>query len=458
MGDVRAHSRLGGSGATRWLNCSGSVPLGTALRAKGLAKRSSHYADDGNAAHELAKLCLEGDLHPRHFLGEFFEEWPDDPVTEEMCDAVVVYLNAVLNEKAQTPTAEMYVEQRFELQLSNTEPGEVFGSNDALIYHRATGRMVVFDYKHGEGIDVDVVDNDQLKFYAAGAALGQDWPLTEIELVIVQPRLWSAQSDDDRIKRWTFDVADLLDFIGTLEAGVERVKCAEVMLADGNGIVDPKTMHFLKDQGSFPHYKSGEHCRFCEGVAYCPLREEEVLEHAQMGFSDITTLPALTHDLGADIILPAPEELSLDRLSRVVGALAILKPWMRQCEAYLESMVLSGQPVPGWKPVQKLGRQKWDASAAENAPLEAEMAWGIGVDEIYPRKLINVGAVESLLRAKGATKEEIDTFKLSYITKESSGLTIAPESDPRPAVDVVQRAFGNIDTTSIGGPNGQSDQ
>jgi len=458
--EERAHSRFGGSGVTRWLKCVGSVPLSAALYARGLAKPSSRYADEGNAAHELAKLCLEGDLHPRHFLGEAFEEWPNDPVTEEMCDAVVVYLNAVLHEKARTPTAEMYVEQGFTLELANAAPGEVFGFNDALIYHGSIGRMVVFDYKHGEGIDVDVVDNDQLKFYAAGAALTQPWPMKEIELVIVQPRLWSAEGDEDRIKRWNFDVVDLMNFVGELEAGVERVKRAEIMIADGNGIVDPKTMHFLADQGSFPHYQSGDHCRFCDGAAYCPLREEEVMDTAQMGFADITELPAVVEEIGADIVLPAPSDLSLDRLSRVVGALAIMKTWSKQCESYLEAMVLGGQAVPGWKAVAKRGRQQWDAGDPSDVALEAEMSWGVETDEIWPRKLINVGTVESLLRAKGATKAEIDTFKLAHITKESTGLTIAPESDPRPAVDVVQKAFGSIDATAItqGGPDGQGDE
>lgn len=458
MSDDRLHSRLGGSGATRWLNCPGSVPLVTALRARGRTRRSSRYADDGNAAHELAKLCLEGDLHPRHFLGEAFEEWPDDPVTDEMCDAVVVYLNAVLHEKARTPDAEMYVEQGFVLELKNADPGEVFGSTDCKIYHPSLARLVVFEYKHGEGIEVVVEDNDQMKFYAAGAALAEPIPLRDIELVVVQPRLWSAQGDDDRIKRWSFDVVELMNFVGELEAGVERVKRAEIMIADGDGIVDPKTMHFLAGQRQFPHYKSGDHCRFCDGAAHCPLREDEVMEKAQMGFSDITTLPAVTQELGADIVLPDPKDLSLDRLSRVVGALAIMKTWGKQCESYLEAMVLGGQAVPGWKAVQKRGRQAWDTPDPADVALEAEMSWGVPLDEIYPRKLINVGTVGSVLKARHATKEEIDTFVLTHITKESKGLTVAPDSDPRPAVDVVQKAFGGIDTISIGGPDGRGDE
>ena len=47
--------------------------------------------------------------------------------------------------------------------------------------------------------------------------------------------------------------------------------------------------------------------------------------------------------------------------------------------------------------------------------------------------------------ALGATKPQIDTFKLNNTLKESSGPTIAPDSDRRPAIDLAARAFSEVD-------------
>ena len=93
---VRKHATFGGSSASRWLNCAGS----TMLIASVPAKPSSGYADEGTVAHELAARCLKEDRHPRGFVGQTFDGLPPIAVTEEMCTAVVTYLEAVTHELA----------------------------------------------------------------------------------------------------------------------------------------------------------------------------------------------------------------------------------------------------------------------------------------------------------------------------------------------------------------------
>ena len=60
----RAHSPLGASSCSRWWNCPGSVQL-----SKGFHGRSSVFAREGTAAHELSEMCLHQNRDAHEFLG-----------------------------------------------------------------------------------------------------------------------------------------------------------------------------------------------------------------------------------------------------------------------------------------------------------------------------------------------------------------------------------------------------
>ncbi len=410
---AKPHSRYGGSSASRWMNCAGSVALLETVP----ARPDGPYAAEGTAAHWLAEQCLPHG-HPRDHLDGLAPNGVE--ITANMCDAVVVYLNVVLHELAQTKSGELYVEKGFILDVPTAEPGEVFGTNDAMVYHPETGRLRIFDYKHGVGVSVSADENAQLKFYAAGAVFAHpDWKISEVVLTIVQPR---ARDVDEvgAVKDWTFDVSDLLDFMGDVEVAIGAAKEATpIILSPTND--------------SLPVLQTGTHCRWCDAAAVCPAKEAEALAATTLDFTDITKVTADT--------LPAPKELDTDRLSAVVAGLGIVSGWMAQCQEYLEGLVLSGVEVPGWKAVEKIGRAKW-VEDPDKIVAEAELMFDIGVDQMMPRKLTTIGDAEKLLKAAGATKEQIDSFKLAFTIKESSGLTIAPSSDRRNAVNAAAENFG----------------
>lgn len=409
------HSRFGGSSASRWMNCAGSVALLETVP----EKPSSKYADEGSAAHALAATCLSEDLHPTHFLGSPMEGWPDWIVTQEMCDAVVTYLNAVTREVAQTSTAQLYVEQGFTLDIESAEPGEVFGTNDAMVYHPETGRLVVFDYKHGQGVSVSAEDNAQLKFYAAGAVFANNWKLSEVVLVIVQPRARDAD-DIGAVREWPMDLAELLEFKAEVTDAILRAKNAEVALRPA------QTLHIS-------WLKTGSWCRWCDAASVCPAKQQEAVSP----FTDVKIEDLTVADL-AD-----PKTLVPERLSQIVAGIDLLQSWSNQCREYLEALLLGGTDVPGWKVVDKIGRSKWVADE-EVIAADLGLLYGLDEDLIRPRKLATIGDVEKLLKGAGATKDEIDSFKLANTLKDSSGLTIAPESDRRPAIDAAARAFRDM--------------
>ena len=396
---------------------------------------------EGTAAHDVAAICLSKDQHPGlyvgswwHSDGEFVESQEAGGrvlVTQEMSDAVVVYLNAVSHEQARSKDAELYVEKGFVLQVDSAEDGEVFGTNDAMVYHPSTGRLVVFDYKHGVGVSVSAEDNAQLKFYAAGAVLSNtEWRIAELELVIVQPRSrdngFLPEDVDPELKRgirrWPMDPMSLLDFQVDVDDAIARAKAAEPIIRS-------------PDNDSLPVLSAGSWCKWCDAAAVCPEKERQALRAATLAFDDITEVTAAA--------LPEPKTMDAERLAEALKGVKIVSDWLSQIQEYVEALVLSGQSVPGWKAVEKIGRAKW-VSGDEEVASYAEMMFGIEENDLRPRKLVTIGEAEKQLKAAGAAKSDIDDFKLRFTIKESSGLTIAPESDKRPAANAADRAFGDI--------------
>ena len=67
--------------------------------------------------------------------------------------------------------------------------------------------LYVIDFKYGKGVPVSAEGNPQLSLYALGAyeAYKILYPITEVQLAIVQPRL-------DSISEWGCTVEELLEF------------------------------------------------------------------------------------------------------------------------------------------------------------------------------------------------------------------------------------------------------
>lgn len=415
---MAAHSRFGGSVADRFINCPGSVTL-----CESVPKREvGVQAEIGTAAHALAEECLKTNTDAADHRDEFFPR--ENPgrfghfiVEDDMIAAVQIYLDEVRSEQALTPDAELYVEQGFVLDIKSAERGEVFGTNDAMVYHPSTGRLRVFDYKHGQGVSVSAEDNSQLKFYALGALDSHpDWAVSELILTIVQPRARDA-GDTFGIKDWSMEVDEILAFQDTLEVAISNAK------------------------GDGPLLYSGSWCRWCDAAAVCPAKQAEALKSATLDFADVTMVSAAA--------LPEPKDLDLGRLAKIVEAADILNAWAAQCQEYLEVLVLGGHQVPGWKAVEKIGRANWVSNPADVVDY-AGMLFGLDEDQVMPRKLVTITEMEKALKAAGAAKKEIDSFKLKFTIKESSGLTVARASDKRPAVDALAADFKSVNPNGFG--------
>lgn len=401
----RAHSAFGGSVIGRVIACPGSVAL-----CEGLPDSTSSYAEEGTFAHSLAeKLLRAGIFDASSMIGDEVSSPKVDSkkeVTEEMAGAVQVYLDAVQEEIGRSDTAILEIEQRFELPIASADKGEVFGANDALVYHPKLGRLVVFDYKHGAGVSVSAEDNAQLKFYAAGAAFSHpQWTANEIELVIVQPRARDAEEQDvPGVKRWIMDTFELIEFLGTVDLAVQQAK------------------------GKAPLLQVGSQCRWCKAAATCPAKQQQVVDSIGLDFRGVEITPQA---------LPVVQEFSTDQIAVLLRGLDVFDAWAKQVRDFAFGPLAQGIPIPGFKLVDKIGRRKWIDDETQIAGY-LEAVYGVEGDDAFPRKLVTITEAERLVKAKISDKKErkdaLDDMSLRFTLKESSGQTIAPDTDRRDAV------------------------
>ena len=252
-----AHSRIGASSAKRWWNCPGSVRLCATV-----PNTSSPAAREGTAAHQLAEDCLNPSTvaWPRpaaSFIGDVIDvEGEGIVVTDEMAEAVQVYVDTVVGWVARDKDAVVHVESRFHLSEFHDD---LFGTNDVAIWLPNLKLFVVLDYKHGQGKFVDARGNLQTRYYALGGLVKYGYPATQILSGIVQPRCPQGEAVryDDPISP-----LDLLDWAADLVAAAKATEAEDAPLVPG------------------------DHCRdtFCGAYAICPAVQAKARELVAVEF------------------------------------------------------------------------------------------------------------------------------------------------------------------------------
>lgn len=364
------HSKLGASSYERWGSCPGSVRLVT-----GLKPTTSVYAAEGTVAHDVAAACLKQRLSPSQFIGEKREcEGHEIEVTEEMAEAVSVYLLAIRGDYAEfseRPT--QWVEHKF--HLKDIHP-DLFGTADCVMYYAGRKWLRVYDYKHGAGVAVDVNNNKQLRYYALGALLSSGMPASTVEIVIVQPR---RPHPDGPVRRFQLPAMELLDFAADLLDAVHATEAADAPL------------------------NPGEHCRWCPAAGICPKLKAQANDTARHEFA-----PSLSYD---------PKELAetLDRLP-------VLEAWIESVRQFAYGEALHGRLPPNYKLVEKRATRKWiDEHTAE---IELQKLGLAESDVFAPRKMQSPAQIEKRL---GKQK----TALAPLVQAVSGGMTLVHNSDSR---------------------------
>jgi hypothetical protein len=369
----KAHAALGASGAKRWMACPGSVRL-----SEGQPTFESEHARIGTVAHTLAETCLRSGTTPFQFVDM---EIDGIRIDEDMAEGVAVFVEYC------RPLMQYQhgIEHRFSL-AALAPPSPMFGTSDFWAYIPEEKILVVPDYKNGSGVVVDVVNNPQLMYYGLGAALTANvGPIETVRLVIVQPR---AGHPDGAVRSWDVDYEELLAF------GVNLLEAAKATL-----------------QPNAP-LNTGDHCRWCRAAPICPAQHAQAQSIAQIEFSAVPmSLP------------PAPDTLPPMLLEDILTKLPVLEDWAKQVRAYAQHKLESGEVVRGFKLVAKRANRKW--TSEKDVAAWADQA-GVSDEELFDKKLRSPAQIEKVVGKK--------LMPVELITQQSSGYTMAPEADARPAL------------------------
>lgn len=392
------HAKYSASASQQWLNCPGSVGMRT-LAPK---QKQSEAAALGTAAHDLLETCMEQDLDAAEMVDRIVSigvglEKRQFIVDDNMADAVQVCLDTARRYQKDNPDHEIMLEQR--VDISPLVAPDMFGTVDIRIAV-PFDKLIMIDYKHGQGVPVEVEDNTQLIYYALGSALEDDFNFDTIEMVIVQPRCPHA---DGSVRTYTISTEDLMGWIPVLKKGQKAAEAAFKKIVK-KGAPIPELV------------KAGSWCKFCPAEGICPARYKQILDVAMVDFTN------LEEDEMAEPKVPVGG-LTMEQRVNILKHGDMIKSYIDKVFSDSEALLDNGVEVPGWKLVNKRGRAKFNDE--DSVVIEKLVSLGFDHDTITRTKLETL----SNLR-KECGKDVIQD--LTHIP--DTGTTIARESDKRPAV------------------------
>jgi len=345
---------------------------------------SSRYADEGTLCHTIMEAVLTQDRQPEEFIGQTLN---DVTVTAELIETKIRPALEALD--LIDPGREMTYECEAIVGFGDALPG-VFGSAD--LVGRIGGTAIVLDWKFGDGVDVAVEENPQAMFYAAAAMRTPKvaWAFkgaTSIECIIVQPTAVVP------VKCWRITPHRIRDFERQLFAAVKEA------------------------MGPDPSMQSGDHCRWCAAKPVCPLLTGAVDRALKTSLQNINAT----------------------QLAAMLEQAPLIEEYLASARALAEQMLVEGIPVPGFKMVQKRAIRQWVNDDEAKAALSR---LGLDDTELTVTKLVSPAQAEKALKKR---KIELPD---ELVVAVSTGTTLAPEKDPRPAVLQIGRqlaaALGKI--------------
>ncbi len=247
--DRTKHARLSASGAYRWMECPGSVPLHE-LAVPDFPEDPTEYSQEGNSAHEVGATCLEDDVEAWDLIGQ---EFYGMKCTAAMAEAVQVYVDFC---REITMSVEDHKDSFVEVETTLSDTGTIiihpdFGGISDYAARSADDWLHIVDYKHGAGVPVDIVDpvtekiNVQLRYYGVGKLLDNQ-KVKKVRLSIVQPRItWYG---DSVIRSIELEAWDLREWITELKTGMEAIDTDLAL-------------------------KPGSWCQFCPAKIACPVMQ-----------------------------------------------------------------------------------------------------------------------------------------------------------------------------------------
>ena len=173
-------------------------------------------------------------------------------------------------------------------------------------------------------------------------------------------------------------------------------------------------------QASFkpnPAYNAGDHCRWCAAKPVCPLLTGQ-LERA---------------------VATKVKAIDVEKVGNALAFAILAEEWAKSVRELAQTMLENNAPVPGWKLVPKRATRQW---VNDEGAREALEQMGLDSEELIVTALKSPAQVEKVAKKHGIA------IPKDLVVAVSTGNTIAPESDPRPAVSTLGqdmiRAFSTL--------------
>lgn len=373
-----SHAELSPSSAHRWIACPGSVAL-----SRGVERTDTAYSREGTFAHGVAAQCLLDGTDAASKIGQTGDGFLVDT---EMAEHIQVYLDAVRSTLA-IEGGELDVETKVVVSPN------IWGTKDAGI--RVPHAVHVFDFKYGAGVFVSAADNEQMQTYALGDVLPENLrPDTPVFMHIVQPRCNADRPwrTSQTTVKWLMDV-----WKPTLE-NAEKAALAP------NAPLHP-----------------GEHCGFCPAKHFCPELRKQALTTAQSVFKNLDLVDA-------PVKPPSPANLTPQQIAVALAGEELVTAWFKGVTEMATALAKKGE-LPGYKLVAKVGLRKWTNEAEA-----VEVLKQARINPFAEPKVITPAAAEKLLAKTALGKKGGEALVEKLAHKPITGETLAPVSDPRPAI------------------------
>jgi hypothetical protein len=382
------HSDIGASAMPRLIRCPASFRLAQNMR--GPRSRSSIHAATGTVAHALAEESITQGQDPASQLDQVVTvDGHEITVDEDMVRAVRVYADEITHRSQGATLARLETQVVLDpyWTVNNlTPPVSAFGTCDFWGYHAGTRHLDVLDYKNGAGVYVDVEDNPQLLYYAAGVllelrALNLPYPLT-VDLTVVQPNV----PNRDPVRTYRTTALDVLIWV--------------------DDILIP-TITEASQPGA--RISVGSHCRFCPALAACPAKARIAQDLARKDFGPTDQLPI---------------EYTPAQLASVLNDYLLIEDHIREVRERA-SELLSQNPriIPGWTLVPTRPTRSWDVDVPA---IQGELI-SAGVSATHAALLFGPPAPRSPAQVEKLLNPAAWTIISSHVQSKSSGTKLAPD-------------------------------
>jgi hypothetical protein len=406
---MSAHAMLSPSKRSRWALCPGSIRE----EAKYPDEGSGPAAIDGTHSHTLLEHCIKNGLSdPMDQVGETFTDHDGTFVVDADRAARVKTAIEYIREQSLGGMLTVVSEEKVDPEhllgrkdLSGTVDCQILGPD----------WLELIDYKDGMGI-VTAEGNLQLEQYAYGVLAGCKlpvngvYPFEYVKMTIIQPKL--ALKGMKPITSHTVTVRSLLDNMGTIIAQAAATDAPDAPLVPGDS-----------------------QCKFCRAKGSCNALASNVMKEVGIMFQPVVTQ---TLDVAQQSADKDPSTMDDAQIRQIMEAAPLMRQLLEGVEKEALRRLKAGQTIPGLKLVNGKGSRSWSLTEAEIAEKLVKM--GVPKSAVYETKLVSPAKAEKLTwKKKDGTQmqlsdRQLKTMETEYVTKLAGALTVAPESDSRPAV------------------------